>query len=78
MIAHRYVQSEGNVSQHATVEAKEEGMGETLRTDTPILRKFDISNRKDDMMMEVQWREEEEPYMTPTQSGKKRNKGKGV
>jgi hypothetical protein len=28
-------------------------------------------------MTEVEW-EEEEPYMTPTKSGKKRNQGKGV
>jgi len=78
IIARRYIQSEENTSQHAT--AKEGGMEETWKVYTPIPRKFDISGSSDseyDRMTEVEWRDEE-PYMTPTKKGKKRNKGKGV
>jgi len=77
IIAHRYIQSEENTSQHAETEG---GMEETRKVYTPIPRKFEISDdsdNKDDMMTEVEWRDEE-PYMTPTKKGKKRNKGKGV
>jgi len=77
IIARRYIQSEENASQHAE---KEAGMEETLRAYTPIQRKFEISDssdNEDDAMTEVEWRDES-PYMTPTNKGKKRNKGKGV
>jgi len=73
----RYIQSEENATQHAEEEG---GMGETLRVHTPIQRKFEVSDssdNEDDMMTEVEWRDES-PYMTPTKKGKKRNKGKGV
>jgi len=76
-IARKYIQSEENTSQYAE---KEGGMEETRKVYTPIPRKFDISDNsdnEDDMMTEVEWRDEE-PYMTPTKKGKKRNKGKGV
>jgi len=55
-------------------------MEETRKVYTPIPRKFeasDSSEGEDDAMTEVEWRDEE-PYMTPTKKGKKRNKGKGV
>jgi len=77
IIAQRYIQSEENTSMHAE---KEEGMEETRKVYTPIPRKFEISDDSevsDEAMTEVEWREEE-PYMTPTKKGKKRNKGKGV
>jgi len=77
IIARRYIQSEENASQHAEQEG---GMKETRRVDTPIRRQFEVrdsSDNKDDMMTEVEWRNEE-PYMTPTKKGKKRNEGKGV
>jgi len=77
IIARRYIRSEENTSQHAE---KEGGMEETLRAHTPIPRKFEVSDssdNEDDMMTEVEWRDES-PYMTPTKKGKKRNKGKGV
>jgi len=77
IIAQRYIQSEENASMHAE---KEEGMEETRKVYTPIPRKFEISNDSevsDEAMTEVEWRDEE-PYMTPTKKGKKRNKGKGV
>jgi len=77
IIARRYIQSEENASQHAE---KEEGMEETRKVYTPIARKFEVSDssdNEDDMMTEVEWRDET-PYMTPTKKGKKRNKGKGV
>jgi len=77
IIAQRYIQSEENASQHAE---KEEGMENTLRAFTPIPRKFEVSDssdNEDDMMTEVEWRDES-PYMTPTKKGKKRTKGKGV
>ena len=54
-----------------------EGMGETWSVHPPIPRKFEISDTSDEVMMEVEWRDEE-PYMTPIKMGKKRNKGKGV
>jgi len=41
---------------------------------TPIPRKLEISDRSDNAMTEVEWRDET-PYMTPTKKGKKRNKG---
>jgi len=78
IIARKYIQSEE--SQHATVESEEEGMGETRKVFTPIPRKFEISDNSDasdEAMTELEWRDEE-PYMTPTKKGKKRNKGKGV
>jgi len=77
IIARRYIQSEENTSQHAE---KEGGMEETRKVYTPILRKFEVSDssdNEDDMMTEVEWRDDE-PYMTPTKGGKKRNTGKGV
>jgi len=77
IIARKYIQAEENVSQHA---GKEGGMEETRRVYTPIPRKFEISDdseASDEAMTEVEWRDEE-PYMTPTKKGKKRNKGKGV
>jgi len=77
IIAQRYIQSEENTSQHAE---KEGGMEETRKVYTPIPRKFEISDDSevsDKAMTEVEWMEEE-PYMTPTKKGKKRNKGKGV
>jgi len=77
IIAQRYIQSEENTSMHAE---KEEGMEETLKVYTPIPRKFEISDDSeisDEAMTEAEWRNEE-PYMTPTKKGKKRNKGKGV
>jgi len=54
-------------------------MEETLSVYTPIQRKFEISDsdNEDDIMTEVEWRDEE-IYMTPTKKEKKRNKGKGV
>jgi len=77
IIARRYIQSEENASQHATMESEDDGMEETQKVYTPISRKFEISDSKDEAMMEVEWREEE-PYMMPTKKGKKRNKRKGV
>jgi len=80
IIARRYIQSEENTSQHAEQNGKEGGMEETRKVYTPIPRKFEInddSEDSDDAMTEVEWRDEE-PYMTPTKKGKKRNKGKGV
>jgi len=77
IIARRYIQSEENASQNAEEEG---GVEETRKTYTPIPRKFEVrdsSDNKDDVMTEVEWRDEE-PYMTPTKKGKKRNKGKGV
>jgi len=74
IIVQRYIQSEENTSQH---EMKEEGMEETWKVYTPILRQFEISDNSDDAMTEVE-RRDEKPYMTPTKKGKKRNKGKGV
>jgi hypothetical protein len=74
IIARRYTQAEENVSQS---EEKEVGMEEAQKVYTPILRNFEISDSEDDRMSEVEWREEE-PYVTPTKSGKKWNKGKGV
>jgi len=77
IIVLRYIQSEENASQHAE---KEGGMEETRKVYTPIPRKFELSDssdNEDDMMTEVEWRDEE-PYMMPTKKGKKRNKGKGV
>jgi len=77
IIARRYIQSEENTTQDAEEEG---GMEETRKVYTPIPRKFEVSDssdNEDDMMTEVEWRDEE-PYMTPTKKGKKRNKGKGV
>jgi len=77
IVAQRYIQSEKNISQHAE---KEEEMEETWKVYTPIPRKFEISDDSEDddeAMTVVEWREED-PYMTPTKKGKKRNKGKGV
>jgi len=77
IIVHKYIQSEGNVSQHAEEEG---GMEKTWKVYTPIPRKFEVSDssdNEDDTMTEVEWRNEE-PYMTPTKKGKKRNKGKAV
>jgi len=77
IIARRYIQSEENTTQDAEEEG---GMEETLKVYTPIPRKFELSDssdNEDDMMTEVEWRDES-PYMTPTKKGKKRNKGKGV
>jgi len=77
IIACKYIQSEENTSQYTEEEG---GMEETRKVYTPIPRKFEISDsseNEDDMMTEVEWRDEE-VYMTPTKKGKKRNKGKGV
>jgi len=77
IITRKYIQSEENTSQYAE---KEGGMEETRKVYTPIPRKFEISDssdNEDDMMTEVEWRDES-PYMTPTKKGKKRNMGKGV
>jgi hypothetical protein len=76
IISQRYIQSEENTSQYAD-EEEEGGMEETRKVYTPIPRKFEISDSEDEAMTEVEWRDEE-PYMTPTKKGKKRNKGKGV
>ena len=76
IIAHKYIESEENVSQPAE---NEWGMEETWKVYTPIPRKFKISSdsdNEDDMMMEVEWRDET-PYMTPMKKGKMRNEGKG-
>jgi len=77
IIARRYIQSGENASQNAEEEG---GMEKTRKVYTPIPRKFEVSDdsdNEDDMMTEVEWRDEE-LYMTPTKKGKKRNKGKGV
>jgi len=77
IIVRRYIESEENASQHAE---KEGGVEETRKVYTPIPRKFEVSNssdNEDDVMTEVEWRDEE-PYMMPTKKGKKRNKRKGV
>jgi len=77
IIARRYIQSEENTTQDAEEEG---GMEETRKVHTPIPRKFEVSDssdNEDDMMTEVEWRDES-PYITPTKRGKKRNKGKGV
>jgi len=74
IIARRYIQSEENDSMHVTENEGEEGMPETpKRSRTPTLEHCD----SEDGMTEVPWRDEE-PYMTSTKQGKKRNKGKGV
>jgi len=52
-------------------------MEETWKVYTPIARKFEISDSSKEEMTEVEWRGEE-PYITPTRKGKKRDKGKGV
>jgi len=78
ILAARYIQSEENISEKAASSEEEEGgVAETMRISTPIPRKFEISDSEDEAMTEVEWRSEE-PYMTPTKKGKKRNKGKGV
>jgi len=77
IIARRYIQSEENATKNAEQEG---GMEETRKVYTPIPRKFEVSDssdNEDDMMTEVEWRDES-PYMMPTKKGKKRNKGKGV
>jgi len=74
IIVQRYIQSEEFASTQAE---KEGGMEETRKVYTSIPRKYEISDNEDDAMTEVEWRDEE-PYMTPTKKGKKRNKGKGV
>jgi len=80
IIARKYLQSEENTSQHTSEDNEEGGMEETRKVYTPIPRKFEISEDSEvsnEAMTEVEWRDEE-PYMTPTKRGKKRNKGKGV
>jgi len=80
IIARRYHQSEEITSQPEEKMEKEGGVGDAVKSYTPIPRKFEVSNdseAEDNTMREVQWRDEE-PYMTPTKKGKKRNKGKGV
>jgi len=81
ILAARYIQSEENISQHAAESEEEVDVAKTLSGGrTPIQRKFEISDDSevsDEAMTEVEWRDEE-PYMTPTKRGKKRNKGKGV
>jgi len=78
ILAARYIQSEEDTEKQAASSDEEEGgVAETMKIGTPILRKFEISESEDEAMTEVEWREEE-PYMTPTKKGKKRNKGKGV
>jgi len=72
IIARRYIQSEDNISQHVE---KQEGMEETQKVYTPILRKFEISDSSDDGMTEVEWRDES-PYMTPTKKGKSAIRGR--
>jgi len=77
ILARKYIQSEENVSQDGENEG---GMEETRKVYTPIPRKFEVSDssdNEDDMMTEVEWRDES-PYMTPTKTGTKCNKGKGV
>jgi hypothetical protein len=74
IIARRYIEAEENASQQGE---KEGGIEETRKVYTPIPRKFVCSDSSDEGMTEVEWREEE-PYMTPTKKGKKRNKRKGV
>jgi hypothetical protein len=51
----------------------EEGVLETLKRNSTI----DDDENESEVATEVDWREDE-PYMTPTMPGKKRNKGKGV
>jgi len=75
IIARKYIQLEENASQHAE---KEGGMEETRKVHTPIPRKFEISDdsdKEDDMMTEVEWRDEE-PYMTPMKKGKSAIRGR--
>jgi len=75
IIACKYIQVEKNASQHTE---KEGGMEETRKVDTPILKKFKISDdsdHEDDTMTEVEWRDEE-PYMTPTKTGKSAIRGR--
>jgi hypothetical protein len=76
IIAKRYIQSEEDASQNAITDEEEGGMGETRKVYTPILRKSEISGSEDDVMTEVEWREEE-PYMTPTKKGKTAQSGEG-
>jgi len=52
-------------------------MDETRNAHTPIPRTFKVRDCSDEAMTKVEWRDEE-PYMTPTEKGKKRNKWKGV
>ena len=66
IIARRYIQSEENATENAE---KEGGMEETRKVYTPIPRKVEISDSSDDVMTEVEWRDET-PYMTPTKKGK--------
>jgi len=78
ILAARYIQSEEDTGENAASSEEEEGgVAETVKSRTPIPRKFELSDSEDDAMTEVEWRDEE-PYMTPTKKGKKRNKGKGV
>jgi len=72
IIMKRYIQSEENISKYAEKSEQEGGIKETGKVYTPILRKFENSDRSDDAMMEVEWRDET-PYMTATKKGKKRN-----
>jgi len=77
-LAASYIHSEENTdTQAASSEEEEGGVAETLKVSTPIPRKFEISDSEDEAMTLVEWRDEE-PYMTPTKKGKKRNKGKRV
>jgi hypothetical protein len=78
ILAARYIQSEEHTGENAANSGEEEGgVAETVKSCTPIPRKFEISDSEDEVMTEVEWREED-PYMMPTKKGKNRNKGKGV
>jgi hypothetical protein len=77
IIAQRYIQSEEDASQNVTDEEEEEGMEETLKVYTSILRKFEVSDNSDDAMTEVDLRDEE-PYMTPTKKEKSAIRGRGL
>jgi len=59
IIGRRYLRSEENTSQQAEKDDQERGMDETRNVYTPIHRKFDISDSEDDMMTEVEWKDEE-------------------
>jgi len=76
ILATRYIQSEENINiQVVDSEEEEGGVAETMKISIPIPRKFEISDSDDEVMTEVEWRDEE-PYRMLTKKGKKRNKGK--
>jgi len=76
-IAWRYIYSEENISQHGEITAQEEQMEETWKLNRPIPSKFEISDSSDELMTEVEWRDDE-PYMPATKKRMKHNQGQGV